>query len=218
MSPQTESGEPSSVDTRTPAVVYFAKAPIAGLVKTRLCPPLTTDEAAALYGAFLRQVVRKVPGARTLVYGWPGEHLDHLAASLPEKFWEEGIELRPQNGADLWERMQNCFAELFREGHGVIVLRNTDSPDLPTERVREAVAAAEPGAVVLGPDTGGGYYLVALGAPCPGLFEDLDEGAPTVFEATVRRAEDLGLRVRTLAEHPDVDTFEDLLALWRRRS
>jgi glycosyltransferase A (GT-A) superfamily protein (DUF2064 family) len=35
------------------ALVIFAKAPIAGLVKTRLCPPLTFEEAAELYRCFL---------------------------------------------------------------------------------------------------------------------------------------------------------------------
>ena len=96
-------------------MVYFARAPLPGQVKTRLCPPLTTDEAAALYGTFLRRVVRPVPGVRTLVYGWPGEQRAALEAALPAGWQDAGVELRDQCGADLWERMQNCFAELFAE-------------------------------------------------------------------------------------------------------
>ncbi|MDX1420720.1 MAG: hypothetical protein R3181_12190, partial [Rubricoccaceae bacterium] len=36
------------------ALVVFAKVPAAGRVKTRLVPPLSAAEAAALYQAFLR--------------------------------------------------------------------------------------------------------------------------------------------------------------------
>lgn len=222
MSPQTErSGQSSGGGIAVPAAVYFAKAPVPGAVKTRLCPPLTTEEACALYEVFLGRVVHPVPGARTLVYGWPGGELDRLRATVPGLVPVAGgaraIELRPQVGADLWARMIDCFAGLFAEGHRPVVIRNTDSPDLEMELVTEAIERCEMGTVVLGPDLGGGYYLVALAAPCPELFAGLDEGASTVFEATRRRAGELGLRVEILPERPDVDTFEDLVSMWRRR-
>ena len=63
MGHQTDSIYPGSP---APAVVYFAKAPVAGQVKTRLVPPLTAVEAASLYGAFLRQVVVPVECAQTV--------------------------------------------------------------------------------------------------------------------------------------------------------
>jgi len=208
-------------------VVYFAKAPVPGQVKTRLCPPLTTDEAAALYGAFLRRIVRPVSGARTLVYGWPGEQLSVLAAALPAATaGDPGTpELRPQQGADLWERMQRCFAELFAAGHAPVLIRNTDSPDLEIDLLHEALRRCTPGTVVLGPDFGGGYYLVALAQPCPELFADLEVGgdpgsAPgsTILQQTRDRARRLGLEVVELAERRDVDRFEDLIAMWRQRA
>jgi rSAM/selenodomain-associated transferase 1 len=193
-------------------VVYFAKVPRPGLVKTRLCPPLTPAEAAALYGAFLSELLVPVPGARSLVYGWPASELEGLSG-----FLGPGLELRPQEGDDLWQRMERCFDQLLREGHGPVLIRNTDSPDLPLERIEEALAQARPGRVVLGPDRGGGYYLVALGAPCGALFTGLEEGTATVFEETRRRAEQLGLETVILPVESDVDRYEDLLALWRAR-
>ena len=195
-----------------PVVVYFAKVPRPGAVKTRLCPPLTPAEAAALYGAFLRQVLVPVKHARTLVYGHPEAELQDLEAFLPG-----GLELRPQRGKDLWQRLESCFGELLGAGHSPVLIRNTDSPDLPPERIVEALTEARPGRVVLGPDRGGGFYLVALGAPCPGLFSGLEEGASTVLPATLARVSELGLESVTLAEEQDVDSFEDLLALWRAR-
>lgn len=213
MTRQTDSGQGGSPgQTRQPAVVYFAKAPVPGLVKTRLVPPLTAEEAAALYRAFLKQVVVPIPGARTLVYGWPTEMFDELRAALPED-----VELRPQTGRDLFERMIACMDELFAEGHCPVLIRNTDSPDLQAARVQEGLAKSGPGVVVLGPDTGGGYYLVSLTERCPDLFRGISEGGSSVFAHTVCRAEALGMDAVLLKEERDVDTFDDLIAMWQDR-
>jgi len=196
-----------------PAVAYFAKVPRPGAVKTRLCPPLTPAEAAGLYRGFLTDVVRPVPGARTFCYVWPADGAAEVAALLPA-----GIEVRPQRGADLWERLRGSSAELFAAGHAPVLIRNTDSPDLPAACVEEALRRAGPGRVVLGPDAGGGYYLVALGEPCPQLFPcGGEERGATVYAETVARARGLGLAIEELEVHRDVDTFDDLLLLWAER-
>ena len=98
-----------------------------------------------------------------------------------------------------------------------MVLRNTDSPDLPVARVREAIAALQPGRVVLGPDAGGGYYLIGMTGPCREVVGIAVEGAESVFEVTRRRVDELGWDCHVLAEHEDVDTFDDLLGLVARR-
>ncbi len=79
-----------------------------------------------------------------------------------------------------------------------------------------SLAAAGPGKVVLGPDVGGGYYPIVLAAACPQFFAEQEE-ASTVFEVTQKRAEALGLEVVVLPEERDVDSFDDLLAMWRAR-
>lgn len=196
------------------ALVYFAKAPVPGQVKTRLCPPLRPSEAAGLYAGFLRDVVQPVSGFQAFCYGAPAEQLDQLASWIhPE------VELRPQRGEDLWARMTACFDELLAAGHRGVVLRNTDSPDLPSERVLEAAAALQPGRVVLGPDVGGGYYLIGMAEPMPELFVSMRDGvAPEdVARATRAQAAALGLEVVELRVERDIDTFDDLLALWRDR-
>ena len=162
--------------------MLFAKAPRPGLVKTRLCPPLTPVEAAEVYRGFLTDVIAPVRHARTLVYGWPADALDDLAPFVEAAGVEAagvgvaGVELRAQRGDDLWSRMRACFDELFAEGHDRVVLRNTDSPDLPSQLVERALAACAPGTVVLGPDDGGGYYLVGLAEPRRELFGPAAEG------------------------------------------
>ncbi|MCA8955102.1 MAG: glycosyltransferase [Planctomycetes bacterium] len=213
VTPRGSSGAPWA----GPAVAYFAKAPRPGSVKTRLCPPLTTEEAAAIYGAFLCRIVVPVPGARTHVFGWPEDELTMIEAHLAPEVRSGGLVLRPQRGDDLWGRMRSCFDELFAAGHAPVVIRNTDSPEVGVETVREAIDRAAPGRVVLGPDFGGGYYLVALCAPCPELFAPVEGGAAAVFTATRERARRLGLEVVELVPRPDVDTYADLLAMWARR-
>ena len=128
-----------------------------------------------------------------------------------------GGELRGQQGQDLWQRMEHCIAELCAEGHRPVVIRNTDSPELEVELVLRAVRECGEGKLVLGPDSGGGYYLLGLAKPCAGLLTGLEEGSSTVLAATVRRAEKFGLEVVMLPERGDVDTFEDLIEMWRGR-
>jgi len=193
-------------------VVYFAKLPVPGHVKTRLVPPLTPVEAAALYGAFLRQSVVPIAGAHTYLYGWPAERLAEFSDYI-----QSGIELRPQCGENLFARIITCFDQLFAAGHSPVLIRNTDSPDLPVAVVVEALRRCRPGTAVLGPDEGGGYYLVALSERQPELFAPsagADEGQ---YERAAQRARDLGLAVETLPRHRDVDSYDDLLAMWRAR-
>lgn len=196
-----------------PAVVFFAKAPRPGLVKTRLCPPLTHGEAAGLYAAFLRQLLVPHPGAATYLYGTPVDGLDELRALAAAD-----LLVRPQVGDDLFARLGACVDELAADGHARIVIRNTDSPDLPRARLDEAVSTCAPGRVVLGPDVGGGYYLIGLAEPVPELFQ-LGTVAPgEVFARTAARAVALGLEVVRLPVERDVDTYDDLLALWAARA
>ncbi|MHC5063003.1 MAG: TIGR04282 family arsenosugar biosynthesis glycosyltransferase [Planctomycetota bacterium] len=212
--PETEqigSGSPGL--GQASALVYFAKEPVPGRVKTRLCPPLTAAEAAGLYRGFLQDILRPLPGPRCLVYGWGEGELAGLRSLLPQ-----GMELRRQRGGDLWERMLNCQTELLAEGHERVLIRNTDSPDLPERLIEEAFAACRPGRIVLGPDAGGGYYLLAVAEAYPELFSACQEGGGEVYRRTLENAARLGLEVVELEEQPDVDRYEDLLALWQRRS
>ena len=73
----------------------YAKQPLAGQVKTRLCPPLTAAEAAALYECCLRETVTRMQQLDCeLVICYAGE---------PQWFRETfpNIQLQPQRGADL---------------------------------------------------------------------------------------------------------------------
>lgn len=188
-------------------LALFAKAPIPGEVKTRLCPPLSLTEAASLYEAMLLDILdqhARFEGAERVLWYTPP-----AAASWFERSAGGRYRLRPQEGPDLGARMGTLFRAHAREGYGRMVLRGTDSPTLPLERVSAAFDALERAELVLCPDRDGGYNLIGLRAPCDALFE-LEMSRASVLEQTVARAREKGLCVEILPPHHDVDTAEDL--------
>ncbi|PIE21963.1 MAG: hypothetical protein CSA62_14940 [Planctomycetota bacterium] len=200
---------------KSEVLVLFTKLPRPGSVKTRLCPPLRAEQAAGLQAAFLEDAAAQ---ARRAMQLRPG-----LAACLAVTPFEGSEELRrhrlpllPQEGTGLGARMTAAMARAFAAGASRVLLRGTDSPLLPLARLREGFdALAAPGVdVLLGPDHGGGYYLVGLRRPLPELFAELplgsaSEGA-TIFERSLARTEELGLSCALLRQDLDVDLPEDL--------
>ncbi len=195
---------------RDRVLALFAKAPVAGNVKTRLCPPLTPGEAAALYEAMLLDILEQHAGEEradlALWYASEGG-VDWFQRHAPARY-----RLAAQLGPDLPARMAALFREHAREGYARIVLRGTDSPTLPLARVAEAFEALARDDLVLCPDRDGGYNLIGLRARCDPVFEVAMSQA-SVLEATLERARSLGLQVTLLAAHYDVDTAADLALL-----
>ncbi len=191
-------------------LALFAKAPVAGAVKTRLCPPLLPSEAAALYEAMLRDILAQhaaAPVADLALWYSPDEAADWFRANAPPVY-----ALAAQVGPDLGARMALLFRAHASDGYRQILLRGTDSPTLPAARIDEAFLALENADLVLCPDRDGGYNLIGLRAPCDALFE-LVLSTASVLDATLARARALGLRASLLAPHYDVDTAADLALL-----
>lgn len=113
----------------------------------------------------------------------------------------------PQRGADLGERLQHCFAELFALGFASVVAIGADSPTLPGENVYDAFEAlVEEDAVVLGPTDDGGYYLIGMRQMYDGLFQGIPWSSAEVLNTTIKRAEAAEVDVLLLPEWYDVDT------------
>ncbi len=195
-----------------PVLVMMARRPEVGRVKTRLCPPLTPEQAVMLYTAFLHDLVellRRIPAVHPLIAYTPDTASDYFAALAPD------IARRPQRGIDLSARLATITTDLFDEGAPAIVIIGSDSPTLPRAYIEEAFAALTNGAdLVLGPADDGGYYLVGLRRPIPTLFTNVVMSTPTVLHDTLVIAAQLGLRTTLLAPWYDVDTFADLERLY----
>src|SRR5688572_25903629 len=144
---------------------------------------------------------------RTLLAFAPAEAEAWFRASFPEL-----PDQRAQVGATLGERLaravEQCFAR--REARSLVVI-GSDQPQVPLARIHEAHRALEEGAgCVLGPDPGGGYYLVGLARSLPELFTAVPMSTRDMCAATEALARERGLEVVRLAEHADVDTPADL--------
>jgi rSAM/selenodomain-associated transferase 1 len=197
------------VGSSEPIVAIVAKTPRAGAVKTRLCPPLTPGEAAALHQAFLEDTVDLVSGlggVRGALLFTPEADEAYVAGLAPHF-------LRlAQQGPDLGGRLRQAFAALFATGAPAVVALGADAPTLPPGHVRDALARlAAPGIdVVLGPSEDGGYYLVGMTRPQPALFADIAWSTPAVAAQTRARARAAGLGVAELPPWFDVDVPADL--------
>jgi hypothetical protein len=107
--------------------------------------------------------------------------------------------------------MARAFGECFARGARRVAIVGTDAPDCTRAHVTAAWAALDTHDVAVGPTHDGGYYLLALARPCPGLFQDIAWSTPDVLRATLARAAAAGLSVARLATLRDVDTLAD----WR---
>jgi rSAM/selenodomain-associated transferase 1 len=189
------------------ALAVMTKAPRAGHVKTRLVPPLTSSEAARLNMSFLRDTADAIQQACEStaigigVYTPIGSEAAYTGI-LPQRF-----QLLPQRGDDFGDRLAFAVEDLFRCGFGSVCLIDSDSPTVPADVYRQAVASLsrQGDRVVLGPADDGGYYLIGLKQDHRELFEGIDWSTERVFEQTRRRAQELNLQVALLPNGYDVD-------------
>ena len=193
-------------------ILVFAKAPLAGQVKTRLIPLLGEQGAADLYLRLLRHTLawsaHAMPGAVSLCCAPDCEHAFFRHAAV-----EFGLRLRPQQGADLGQRMAHALGESL-ERHRYSLLIGADCPLMDGEYARQALHALRAGAdVALGPAEDGGYVAIATREPRPDLFRDMLWGEAHVAQVTRERIQALGLRCHELPTLWDVDRAEDVRRL-----
>jgi rSAM/selenodomain-associated transferase 1 len=198
---------------RAGVLVVFAKVPRPGRVKTRMVPPLTEAEASGLYASLLADVLdcsarfARARGLEPVVAVHPAEGCREIARAAPP-----GFRAVPQRGANLSQRLAWAAGEAAAAGARRILLRGSDSPALDRRSLARALVALDHHDLVLCPDLDGGYSLVGLRRPAPGLF-DHPMSTHSVMQDTLARAAALGLRARVEAPRFDVDTVDDLKRL-----
>ena len=199
------------------ALVIFAKAPIPGEVNTRLCPPLTPDEAATLHGSFVLDMLERTKLAVAKLQ-LPFHRYLACAPSSELVFFKimeerQGVHLLDQVGEDLGQRMHRTFVDVFAKGYKQVIIVGTDVPTLPLSVYQEAFAMLSRSDVVLGPALDGGYYLIGLTKPAEQLFTGVPWSTDQVLAITQQQAKALGLSVELTTAWRDVDTITDLQSL-----
>jgi uncharacterized protein len=183
-------------------LAVIAKAPLPGRSKTRLCPPLSPVQAAELAEAALCDTLAAVTEAavdRTVLVldGSPGSWLP------------AGVEVIPQRGDGLDERLARAFSDL----PGPTLIIGMDTPQVSAPLLERGLRALWAADAVLGPATDGGYWAIGLRDPDPRALLGVPmSSAATLFAQRLRLSE-LGLTVAELATMRDVDTYPDAVAV-----
>jgi uncharacterized protein len=179
-------------------LIVIAKAPVAGRVKTRLCPPCTPGQAAALAEASLRDTLAAASGSQATrrvvcLDGAPG-------AWLPA-----GFDVIPQRGTGLAARL----AAAFEDAGGPAFLVGMDTPQVRPEWLDAGLEAATRGDAVLGASLDGGYWGIGLRRPDPAVFTGVPMSSRRTGAVQRARLAALGLATAILRPLRDVDTWDD---------
>jgi rSAM/selenodomain-associated transferase 1 len=196
------------------SVLIFARAPVAGSVKTRLIPLLGDHGAAALYRSLVERAltVARESGVGPVELWCTPTTDDDFFAACNDRFH---VSLHRQCEGDLGARMLNAFEDALTRSRQVL-LTGSDCPSLTAADLRAAARALREGRdAVFGPTEDGGYVLVGLSQAMPALFDAMTWGTATVMEETRQRLRNLGWRWHELPVHWDVDQPQDYQRLVR---
>ncbi len=189
---------------RAPRIIVLAKAPVPGLVKTRLCPPCTEQEAAEIADAALRDTLDAVTSV-------PGSSPTLVLDGAPGDWVPSGCRVVAQRGSSHAERIGNAFLDVG----GPSLLIGMDTPQVTSRLLADCIdALMSPRTdAVLGAADDGGWWALGLRRPIHGAFDGVPMSTSATGAHQRRRLDELGLRTTSLAMLRDVDTVEDAIAV-----
>jgi uncharacterized protein len=185
-------------------IVVIAKEPVPGRVKTRLTPPFTPAEAAALAEASLADTLATV--AETTV-------VRRVLAldGMPGRWLPPGFDVIGQRGAGLDERIAWALCDARVTLPLPVLLIGMDTPQVTPELL---AAAAEPlvartADATFGLAEDGGFWLLGLREVDPALILGVPMSRNDTGLRQLARLEQAGLRVHLLPALTDVDTVRE---------
>jgi glycosyltransferase A (GT-A) superfamily protein (DUF2064 family) len=200
-------------------VTVMAKAPVAGRVKTRLCPPLTPAEAAEVAEAALADTLEAVAacGAPRKVLALDGE---------PGPWLPPGFTVVPQTGATFNQRLANAWAHIGGPGVQIgmdtpqvttaeldSLLTRLDEPP-PSDAAPTDTPSTDGPAAILGYAVDGGWWVIGWRRADPrSVFAGIPMSAPSTGLAQELRLRALGFRLIRAEPRLDIDAIDDLAAV-----
>jgi glycosyltransferase A (GT-A) superfamily protein (DUF2064 family) len=183
-------------------VLVMAKAPVPGRVKTRLCPPCSPFQAAALAEAALADTLEAVAGcgATRRVLALDG---------APGPWLPPGFRVVPQVAGSFDRRLAHAWA--IAGGPGVQIAM--DTPQVTATDLDHALSTLDTTESALGFAVDGGWWAIGLRQPHPDAFRGLPMSTGRTGRAQFARLLALGLDVSLLPTLVDFDTVDDLAAV-----
>lgn len=208
-----------AVEADNCTLLILAKAPVPGMVKTRMQPYLDSQQSALLHQNLVQHCL-------ATAYTVPGMTLE-LCVGGQHEWWQHlrdkySLTITYQVGADLGQRMHNaarvCLAEAEAVEASAVMPRSaiiigTDCPYIDGEYLQKAGAALIDSDVVLGPANDGGYVLIGFKSLYSWLFSDIDWGSDKVLAQTREKLVNHGINWYEMPFLSDIDRPDDLRAL-----
>ncbi|MEZ4526920.1 MAG: TIGR04282 family arsenosugar biosynthesis glycosyltransferase [Desulfobacterales bacterium] len=200
---------------RKECVLFFAKWPEKGKVKTRLARDIGSDHAVNLYRCFildLAETLKKLSqdvivcyspkNAEPMFRSWLGDQFSYF----------------PQSDGDLGMRMKKSFVQAFEKKYDRAVLIGSDCPDLTQKVLEQAFVELTNANAVIGPAADGGYWLIGFQVSgfCPPVFEGISWSTETVFAETMKKFTQKKINAAVLPKYMDIDTITNLRE-WHER-
>lgn len=187
-------------------LLLFAKAPIAGKVKTRLMTNCSAEQAAEIAKELMRASIQRACEC------WPGDVYLSAWLDLDHHFFKHMLQHYPiritqQCEGDLGEKMRHALTTF---GYPAAVM-GCDAPHTKGATLQQAYSLMQHGESVIGPSDDGGYYFLGLCQAADGLFTDKPWGTDQVLEKTLASANHAELKLSRLPRLNDVDEWQDLL-------
>ena len=186
------------------ALLIFTRNPVPGKCKTRLAAAIGEQAALNIYIYLLQHTASPcagLPDVQKFVY---------FSESLGDgTIWDtDTFDYRLQQGADLGLRMQRAFEDAFKSGYREVIVIGSDLLELHTSDLERAFDLLSENEAVLGPAQDGGYYLLGLTKPIPGIFQNKAWGTKTVLKETLGDLRKF--KTALLPERNDIDQYEDI--------
>ena len=183
-------------------VLVLAKSPVPGRVKTRLCPPLSPAQAAAVAEAALADTLAAVraSSAHEVVLALDGE---------PGPWLPEGFRVIAQRGDTFAQRLAAAWVDCG----GPTLQIGMDTPQVTATAIDESLELLADRDSVLGLTPDGGWWALGLHTAQPRAFDGVPMSRSTTAAHQRRRLRELGLCPGLLPAQVDVDTWEDAVAV-----
>lgn len=185
------------------ALIIFTKNPVLGKCKTRLAKTIGDEKALNIYCFLLQHTVNVTSFVEEVKYVFYSESIQE------DDVWDHSFYRKKiQRGANLGERMENAFTELFEFGHKNIVIIGSDIFDLTLQDLEIAFATLVNHDFVIGPAQDGGYYLLGMKEMYATVFKNKKWGSDSVLKDTLKDLQ--GKTIFKLPLRNDVDVVEDI--------
>lgn len=198
--------------------LVVAKAPVAGLAKTRLAAAVGAEAAADIAAAALLDTLDAVAAAQVTarVVAMTG---DLSAASMGDEIRGrlEAFTVIGQRGADFADRLANAHADTAGAvGEQPILQIGMDTPQVTADLLTGCGRILLDVPALLGMARDGGWWVLGVrSAMTADVLRGVPMSQPDTGALTLRALRSTGLEVRLVEELADVDTIDDVHAVRR---